>query len=145
MMLDVDHFKKFNDTHGHQVGDLVLKSLAKVLVEQVRNVDLVARYGGEEVCDYLQVEVDKNVVKEVAERLLNAVRAMEIVTPDGQLLHITASFGLACFPDDAQNATALVQMADMALYKSKDAGRDRITQANGNAAEASRRRPVPRA
>ncbi len=129
MMLDVDHFKRFNDTYGHQTGDLVLKSLAKVLTQQVRNVDLVARYGGEEFA-IICVEINKEVVKEVAERLMNAVRDLEIPAPDGTPLRITASFGTACFPDDAQDMHTLIQLADKALYMSKDSGRDRITMAD---------------
>ena len=128
MMLDVDHFKRFNDIYGHQTGDLVLKSLAKVLTEQVRNVDLVARYGGEEFA-IICVEISKDVVKEVAERLMQAVRDLEVTAPDGTPLHITASFGTACFPDDAQDMHTLIQLADKALYRSKDAGRNRITMA----------------
>ena len=129
IMLDVDHFKRFNDTYGHQTGDEVLKSLAKVLIQQVRVVDLVARYGGEEFA-IICVETDKGVGKAVAGRLRNAVRDMEITAPDGTPLHVTASFGVASFPHDAQDMNTLIQMADKALYKSKDAGRDRVTMAN---------------
>ncbi len=129
IMLDVDHFKRFNDTYGHQTGDQVLKSLAKVLIQQVRIVDLVARYGGEEFA-IICVEIDKGVGKEVAGRLMNAVREMEIAAPDGTPLHVTASFGVACFPNDAQDMNTLIQMADKALYKSKDAGRNRVTMAD---------------
>ncbi len=138
MMLDVDHFKDFNDTYGHQVGDLVLKSLAKVLVQQVRNVDLVARYGGEEFA-IIFVEIDKTVAIEVCERLMKAVREMEITAPDGKKLHITASFGIACYPEHAQDVNMLIQMADMALYKSKDAGRNRMTMAEESFKKLPRR------
>jgi len=137
MMIDIDRFKLFNDSHGHQTGDMVLKELARVIVEQVRSVDLVARYGGEEfaiVC----VEIDKTVAREVAERLRLAIRGMELSAPDGQKLNVTASFGIACFPEDAQDMTTLVQMADTALYKSKDEGRDRITMADGSAKKFKR-------
>jgi diguanylate cyclase (GGDEF)-like protein len=127
LMLDVDHFKTFNDRYGHQTGDLVLQSLAKVLVEHVRNVDLVARYGGEEFAIIL-LEVDKAVALEVAQRLLNAVREMQIEAA-GQILTITASVGLACFPQDAGSVHELVHAADTALYRSKDAGRNCITVA----------------
>lgn len=131
MMLDVDHFKRFNDTYGHQTGDLVLKALAKTLVQQVRNVDLVARYGGEEFA-IICVEINKDLVMEVAERLMNAIRDMEVHAPDGTPLHITASFGIACFPHDANDMNTLIQLADKALYKSKDAGRNRITMADAS-------------
>ena len=128
MMLDVDHFKRFNDTYGHQTGDLVLKSLARVLKLQVRNVDLVARYGGEEFA-IICVEIDKDLVKEVADRIMQAVRELNVPAPDGTPLRITASCGIACFPNDATDMHTLIQLADKALYQSKDAGRDRITMA----------------
>ena len=126
VMLDVDQFKHFNDTYGHQTGDRVLQELAKVLIEQVRNVDLVARYGGEEFAIIL-LEIERPVVLEVANRLRRAVEDMQVLSAQGQPLRVTASFGLACFPDDASEKSTLIQQADEALYISKAAGRNRVT------------------
>jgi diguanylate cyclase (GGDEF)-like protein len=126
VMLDVDHFKSFNDTYGHQTGDRVLQALSRVLVHQVRNVDFVARYGGEEFAIIL-LEIDRPKVLEVAERLRKAVEEMRVTSTQGQELHITISMGLACFPDDATEKSTLIQLADEALYKSKDGGRNRAT------------------
>jgi diguanylate cyclase (GGDEF)-like protein len=126
IMLDVDHFKNFNDRFGHQTGDRVLKELARLLVKQVRTVDMVARYGGEEFAIIL-LEIERPKVMEVAQRLCKAVEDMEVLSLDGQPLSITASFGVACFPDDALDKSTLIQMADRALYRSKDAGRNQVT------------------
>ncbi|HYG78355.1 MAG TPA: GGDEF domain-containing protein [Planctomycetota bacterium] len=128
VMLDVDEFKHFNDTYGHQTGDKVLQELSRLMVHQVRNVDLVARYGGEEFAIIL-LEIDRAKVMEVAQRLRKAVEDMEIISAQGQKLKITCSFGLACFPDDATERSTLIQLADEALYQSKAAGRNRVTMA----------------
>ncbi|MCY3019872.1 MAG: GGDEF domain-containing protein [Planctomycetota bacterium] len=128
VMLDLDDFKSFNDRYGHQTGDRVLQELSRLLVRQVRNVDLVARYGGEEFVLIL-IEIDRAKVLEVAQRLCRAVSEMEVLSVQGEKLHITASFGLACFPDDALDKSTLIQIADEALYRSKAEGRNRVTAA----------------
>ncbi len=126
VLLDIDHFKNVNDTHGHQSGDRVLQELSRLLVRQVRTVDLVARYGGEEFAVIL-LEIDRPKVLEVAGRLRQAVEDLKIQSAQGVDLQITASFGLACFPDDATDRGMLIQLADEALYKSKSGGRNRVT------------------
>ncbi|MCW8130240.1 MAG: GGDEF domain-containing protein [Planctomycetota bacterium] len=128
VMLDVDRFKSFNDTYGHQTGDRVLTEIARVLVGQVRNVDLVARYGGEEFAIIL-LEIERERVLDVSQRLRRAVEALELTSMDGQPLKVTASFGAACFPDDAKDRTELIQLADKALYVAKDSGRNRVVMA----------------
>lgn len=132
VMLDVDQFKSFNDRFGHQTGDRVLQELAAVLVRQVRNVDLVARYGGEEFAIIL-LEIDRASVLEVSQRLRRAVEAMKLTSVDGQELRITASFGAACFPEDAEDKAGLIQRSDQALYVAKDGGRNRVVMAQGRA------------
>jgi diguanylate cyclase (GGDEF)-like protein len=126
LMLDIDDFKFFNDRYGHQTGDRVLQELARLLVRQVRTVDLVARYGGEEFAVIL-LEIDRAKVLEVAERLCASVAQMEVPSGQGEALHITASFGLACFPDDALDKSTLIELADEAMYRSKALGKNRVT------------------
>jgi diguanylate cyclase (GGDEF)-like protein len=114
VLLDVDNFKSFNDTYGHQTGDRVLQDLARVLTTQVRNVDLVARYGGEEFAIIL-LEIERERMVEVADRLRRAVQDMTVEGAQGEKLKITCSFGLACFPTDATDKSTLIQLADEAL------------------------------
>ncbi|MGH2749018.1 MAG: diguanylate cyclase [Actinomycetota bacterium] len=128
VMLDVDHFKKLNDTHGHQVGDEVLKGVARALDQRSRDFDVVARYGGEEFAVILPGCSSKEAIA-VAERLRGGISEAggELAEP------ITASAGVASFPSHAGDVTELIRAADEALYESKRAGRDRVTR--------SRRRP----
>ncbi|MCZ7647959.1 MAG: GGDEF domain-containing protein [Planctomycetota bacterium] len=130
VMLDIDHFKSFNDTYGHQTGDRVLQEMARVLVGQVRNVDMVARYGGEEFAIVL-ASIDRVRIGDVAERLRRAVERMQVEATDGTPLKITASFGAACCPGDADNKFELIKLADAALYRAKDGGRNRVMMASG--------------
>lgn len=128
LMLDIDRFKNFNDTYGHQTGDRVLQELARVMVRQVRNVDLVARYGGEEFA-VIVLEVDRRRLMHVAQRIRKAVEEMRVQSTSGEDLQITASFGVACFPDDAEDKFGLIEKADQALYRAKDLGRNKVVMA----------------
>jgi diguanylate cyclase (GGDEF)-like protein len=126
IMLDLDHFKVVNDTHGHQAGDLVLADLATLLLASLRTEDVFARYGGEEfavICrgaDLAQGQV-------VGERLRRAVETRQFAH-QGKVIPMTISIGLAGLPDSAiADASALVAAADEALYRSKNAGRNRVT------------------
>lgn len=129
IMLDVDHFKEFNDRHGHQTGDRVLQELAATLLGQVRNVDFVARYGGEEFTVVL-LEVDQAQVVEVAHRLRRAIEALRVCSLDGTPLQVTASLGAASYPQDGTSKAALLQQADRALYTAKDRGRNLVVMAS---------------
>ena len=121
VMLDVDHFKSFNDTHGHQAGDEVLRGVAAALDRVCRGFDTVARYGGEEFAVILPgCTTDESI--NAAERLREAVSKVEAAAP------ITASAGVATYPVNATDAAALVKAADDALYESKRTGRDRVTR-----------------
>jgi diguanylate cyclase len=121
MMVDVDHFKKFNDTYGHQAGDEVLRQVAKTLRDHSRGMDLVARYGGEEFA-LICPGASADVLKEHAERLRQAVEAL-LFDFEGKKVRVTASFGLAhLLPGEATKS--LVERADQALYASKQAGRN---------------------
>jgi diguanylate cyclase (GGDEF)-like protein len=130
VLIDIDHFKELNDTHGHQVGDEVLRGVAKLLREQSRAFDTPARYGGEEFA-VIMPGCDIGDAERGAERLRRAIAAMETVTP------VTVSTGVATFPVHAADADSLVQMADGALYASKGGGRNRTTVARRTLADAA--------
>jgi diguanylate cyclase (GGDEF)-like protein len=126
VMFDIDHFKKVNDTHGHQAGDLVLSEIATLLTGALRAEDVFARYGGEEfavICrgtELAQAQV-------VGERMRKAVEKHRF-TFEGTQIPITISVGIAGLPDPAvKDATDLVSRADKALYQSKHGGRNRVT------------------
>ena len=126
MMVDVDHFKRINDTHGHAVGDEVLQHLGRVLAASLRHHDRVGRLGGEE---FLVVLPDANTEQaaSIAERMRHAV-AMGLCRTANGPLSITISVGVACDSgDDATTATALVARADEALYAAKSAGRNTVS------------------
>lgn len=129
LMLDVDRFKKFNDTWGHPAGDGVLKRVANTLRECVRDVDTVARYGGEEFMVILP-ETPAGEAARVAERI-RAATEKDRFTPEGAKaeLNITLSAGYAVFPEHAETPDGLIEAADQALYRSKASGRNRVTAA----------------
>jgi len=115
-MIDIDYFKKYNDTHGHPKGDEILRSTAQVFVNTIREEDIVFRYGGEEFTIIMPRTIQQDA-QGVGARLLEIVKAQ---TP------ITISIGLATIPDDAQEKSGLIAKADKALYRAKALGRDRI-------------------
>lgn len=124
IMADIDHFKSFNDTYGHQAGDAVLKGVASVLGEGVREIDFVGRYGGEEFVIIL-TGVHKWEARTVAESLRRALELHKL-TFNGTPLRVTASFGVAEFPAEGAVAGQLVRAADERLYRAKKAGRNRV-------------------
>lgn len=115
LMLDIDNFKKYNDTQGHQAGDVLLKDAAKVFKNSVRPQDIICRYGGEEFIIIL-LQTDKMASKIVAERL--RVQC-ELYLP------ITVSIGIASIPEDAHEVGALIEKADGALYQAKKTGKNK--------------------
>ena len=125
MMLDIDHFKKVNDSYGHPAGDAVLRQLAAVLREQTREVDTVARYGGEEFV-IVAPESDGSSAKLVGERIRKAVAGTAFILPDGREIGVTVSIGIACYPRCADGAEAMIERADKALYLAKREGRNRV-------------------
>ena len=130
LMLDVDRFKSLNDTHGHPAGDAVLRQLAAVLQATTRKGDTVARFGGEEFMVILP-ETPAAGALTLAEKIRTAIEAHSFSIDDkGATVRATASFGLARFPDHGRTADALTEAADQALYRSKQAGRNRITTAD---------------
>ena len=122
-LFDVDHFKAINDRHGHPAGDVVLQEVARRLQAQVRSVDWVARFGGEEFA-VIAVQADRAGGRIVAERVCAALAAEGFSVP-GAPAALTLSAGVAACPADAATAPALVAAADRALYAAKHAGRNR--------------------
>jgi diguanylate cyclase (GGDEF)-like protein len=123
LMLDLDHFKGVNDSFGHQRGDAVLVELAGRIRAEVRDVDTVARYGGEEIVVILP-ETDAEGAAQLAERICVAVRRKPFGEPGVPPIHLTVSAGAAVFPRHGLQASQLLARADQALYESKHAGRD---------------------
>jgi diguanylate cyclase (GGDEF)-like protein len=124
LMIDIDHFKEFNDTFGHRHGDRVLRHIATTLAKNLREVDLVARFGGEEFVVLLP-DTDKNgaiVVAEKLRRLVEGTRFDDVSNPH----YLSISIGLSNFPEDAREMDDLIDHADIALYEAKDAGRNRV-------------------
>ena len=115
LMLDIDNFKKYNDTQGHQAGDVLLKDAAKVFKNSVRPQDVICRYGGEEFIIIL-LQTDKTASKIVAERLRVQCELY---------LATTVSIGIASMPEDAQEVSALIEKADGALYQAKKTGKNK--------------------
>ena len=126
VLFDIDHFKKVNDTHGHQAGDHVLTEIAALLTSTLRAEDVFARYGGEEFAVICRGSDAAQAVV-VGERLRKAVEAHKFVY-DGTHIPVTISIGVAVLPDAAvKDANDLIGLADQALYKSKHGGRNRVT------------------
>ncbi|HAU1836218.1 TPA: diguanylate cyclase [Legionella pneumophila] len=125
LMLDLDHFKKINDTFGHDAGDLVLKELGQILNSDIRLGDIAARYGGEEFV-LLLYDIDAQAAKMKAENLRSAISNLQVkygAQPVGQ---ITASIGISVYPDDAKSPAEVIEAADKALYQAKNKGRNKV-------------------
>ena len=128
MVLDLDHFKAINDTHGHPAGDAVLRQVAAILEERTRETDLVARYGGEEMV-VLMPETMRTAAVEAAERVRSAIEDARVEGDDGTVIPVTASIGVSACPECVDTPGELMASADAALYRSKDEGRNRVTPA----------------
>ena len=128
LMLDVDHFKQYNDTHGHLSGDAVLAGMGRLLKETLRTVDHAARYGGEEFAVVLP-ETSMEAGIRAAERIRARLAQEVFQTDGGQTARITLSIGVAAYPDHGETGQALLGAADAALYQAKKKGRDRVVAA----------------
>ena len=128
MMLDVDHFKRFNDTFGHEAGDSVLQALANLFRTQLRGSDVACRYGGEEFTMILP-EASTEATRQRAEQLREAAKAAISQFRGGSLDQVTISVGVASFPDKGTTVEGLLRAADAALYRAKEQGRDRVVVA----------------
>ena len=126
IMVDIDDFKKCNDTHGHLVGDVALKEASRIIKESVREIDLVARYGGEEFSIILP-ETDKKGALIVADRIRKKIEENVFKAYD-ETLKITVSVGLAIYPQDASEVQDLVERSDKALYTAKNSGKNIVCE-----------------
>jgi diguanylate cyclase (GGDEF)-like protein len=144
LMIDIDHFKRINDTHGHQAGDLVLRDVAALLTRGLREVDTAARFGGEEFIVLLP-ETTRRGAEQVAQRLRRSVELAHFFTAahgsaGRQLESVTISIGVALFPAEVGSQRALLEASDAALYAAKSNGRNRVvlySEIKSNREEAS--------
>ncbi len=128
IMLDLDRFKHFNDTYGHEAGDTLLRDLGTLLQTNIRGEDIACRYGGEEFTLILP-EGNADVIQQRAQALREAIKRLDVLHRGQPLGRIAASLGVAIFPEHGRTGTALLQAADAALYQSKAAGGDCVTVA----------------
>ena len=129
LMIDVDHFKRFNDTYGHDAGDAVLKAMGQFLQSQIRGGDIACRYGGEELILILP-EVNLKETQNRGEQIREGVKKLKLKKGSQELDQITVSIGVACFPEQGLTGEVVIQTADAALYKAKTQGRDQVVVAN---------------
>ncbi len=123
LLIDIDYFKKINDTYGHPVGDSVLKGVAGIIGKTIRNIDIAARYGGEEFAVIL-IGTDINGAKNMAERLRKAVSDVKFKA-EGNIFHITISTGISAWNKELKSTIEFIDRADKALYHAKNSGRNR--------------------
>ncbi|MCD6539633.1 MAG: GGDEF domain-containing protein [Candidatus Omnitrophica bacterium] len=124
LMVDIDHFKNYNDTFGHLVGDVILREVANLLKENIREIDFVGRFGGEEFSIFLP-ETSKEQAISVSERLREKIAESEIQAYD-EKVRLSISIGVATFPEDSRDKGLLIEIADKALYQAKQKGRNRV-------------------
>ena len=125
ILIDIDHFKKFNDTHGHQAGDEVLRCVARKLRETVRSNDFVIRYGGEEMGIILD-KAPEEVALRVAQKVVEEVAKSPYPIAEGVEKHVTISVGVATYPLHGKTTEELVEFADKGLYRAKESGRNKV-------------------
>lgn len=128
-IVDIDHFKRVNDTWGHSAGDLVLKSVASALLKYSRDIDMVFRYGGEEFLILLP-STTKDGAQAAMEKLRHQIRNMDLREFGKQIDQITVSVGVANCPQESTDANTLIELADGRLYEAKKLGRDRVITGN---------------
>jgi diguanylate cyclase (GGDEF)-like protein len=125
-MLDLDHFKMFNDNHGHAAGDLVLKAVADIFCSSIRTEDIACRYGGEEFTIILP-DIAPEAAANRAESIRRAVAALRVPMEQEVCSEFTVSIGVAFYPNDGEAADLLLRRADTALYRAKRLGRNQVS------------------
>jgi diguanylate cyclase (GGDEF)-like protein len=142
LMIDIDHFKTFNDHHGHLMGDKVLQSVATLLEHSIRKADIIARFGGEEFVILLP-EIDKERGRKVAEKLRRTIERASFPNAETQPLgRLTISIGSASYPEDSTRGPELLERADRALYLAKTLGRNQVAVAQPANGDSNRTRRV---
>jgi diguanylate cyclase (GGDEF)-like protein/PAS domain S-box-containing protein len=140
IMVDLDHFKRINDNFGHEAGDLMLVSLAGLLKKNIRREDIPCRFGGEEFL-LIMPETSLDITRQRAEMLRELISAMEVKHLGLSLGKVTASFGVACYPNNGASVEEVVRAADAALYRAKEGGRNRVELANGKTSSTTNPQP----
>lgn len=125
MMIDIDHFKNYNDTYGHDVGDYVLKQVADYIKDHFRNYDIPCRYGGEEFL-IVMPNTAEDTAKQRAESLRLGIQSLDLSHQGNALKAVTVSIGISCYPANAVTADHLIKTADLALYEAKQTGRNNV-------------------
>ena len=125
IIIDIDFFKKFNDTYGHQAGDAVLRQVAQTLKKNSRTTDFVCRYGGEEMSIILPNTTNEEAMNN-ANRLCKAIAERPFQLNSTETGNVTISLGVATFPDNAQTPQELIEYADKCLYYAKEHGRNQV-------------------
>jgi diguanylate cyclase (GGDEF)-like protein len=145
LVTDIDHFKKVNDTYGHDVGDKVIKGLGQVLLRHKRSTDVVARFGGEEFVVVVSNTTEREIAV-LAERIREAVRDTDATegAPAGEVIAVTVSVGGALAMGDAVDIDDVLARADAALYLAKNAGRNRVRMWRPGFARVRLRQEPPR-
>jgi len=138
IFIDLDGFKDINDSLGHEIGDKVLKEIAKRLKQHTRDSDIVARFGGDEFLIMLEDIKHIEDIENIAEDLLKEIKKPILIK--GTENRVSASIGISIYPDDGEDIQTLIKNADMSMYKSKNAGKDRITFYENRMSEESHRR-----
>jgi diguanylate cyclase (GGDEF)-like protein len=129
ILIDIDHFKRFNDTYGHDAGDRLLQAVAAFLQENTRGGDIACRYGGEEFIVVLPgAALESTVLR--ARQMQEGIKALQVEHYNQTLETITISLGMAIFPDHGVTSDTLIKAADVALYQAKAEGRDRVVVAS---------------
>lgn len=129
LFIDIDYFKKVNDIYGHLNGDKVLKEFGEILLRLSRENDIVTRKGGEEFT-VLLVQCDLDEAKQVAERICQYVEKHKYITENNEIIKITISIGVSCFPETTTDEEKLIEQADISLYNAKRAGRNKVVSAD---------------
>lgn len=124
LMLDIDNFKRFNDTYGHPAGDIVLRSIGALILREIRSSDFAARYGGEEMAVVL-TETGADEAFIFSERIRGAIQQFPVTVLGGETVQVTVSIGIGSFPEDAPDRKTLIDVADQALYFAKTKGRNK--------------------